>query len=66
VILACRDEARGREAVEKIKAETKKDNVELELLDLASFASIKAFCERMKAKLQRLDILVNNAGLIED
>jgi retinol dehydrogenase-12 len=63
VILACRDEAKGKEAVEKIKAESKNEDVELELLDLASLNSIRAFADRIKAKLQRLDILVNNAGL---
>jgi len=62
VILACRSEQRGREAVEKIKAETKSDKVELELLDLASLKSVRAFADRIKAKCKRLDVLINNAG----
>ena len=63
VILACRDPKRGQNAVDKIKAESKNENVELELLDLASLKSIKEFSERILKKLNRLDILINNAGI---
>ena len=63
VILACRSEERGKEAVEKIRAESKNTKVELELLDLASLKSVRAFCERIKAKCKRIDILINNAGM---
>ena len=62
VILACRDENKGQIAVDKIKAETKNDKIELELLDLSSLKSVKDFTERIKVKLNRLDILINNAG----
>lgn len=64
VILACRDPKRGQDAVDKIKTESKNENVELELLDLASLKSIKEFSQRILKKLDRLDILINNAGLI--
>ena len=63
LILACRNEKLGNEAVEKIKAESKNENVQLELLDLGSLANTRAFAERILAKWNRLDILVNNAGL---
>ena len=63
VILACRDPKRGQDAVDKIKTESKNENVELELLDLASLKSIKEFSERILKKLNRLDILINNAGI---
>ena len=55
---------------EKSKWSSRKNNqtgnsqVEVESLDLASFESIRNFCERVKAKLNRLDILINNAGKI--
>ena len=62
VILACRDEKKGQAAVNKIKEETNNNNVELELLNLASFRSIKDFSERIKARLSKLDVLINNAG----
>ena len=66
MILACRDQAKADEACAKIKAETKNDNVEVELLDLGSLKSIKEFSERIIAKLDKLDILINNAGIIEN
>jgi retinol dehydrogenase 12 len=62
VILACRSESKGREAVEKIINETKNEKVYFELLDLASLTSVRDFADRIKAKCKRLDILINNAG----
>lgn len=64
VILACRDQKRGQEAVDKIKNETKNNNVELELVDLSNLKSIKEFSENILKKLNRLDVLINNAGLL--
>ena len=63
VILACRDSKKGQEAVDKIKEESKNDNIELELLNLGSLKSIKDFSERIISKLERLDVLINNAGV---
>ncbi len=62
VILACRDEKRGREAANKIISESKNDKVEVEIVDLGSLESVRQFCHRMKERLDRLDILINNAG----
>lgn len=63
VVLACRDQKRGQLAVANIVMETNNRRVYLELLDLASFESIRAFVDRFKKNYTRLDILVNNAGL---
>ena len=63
VILACRDETKAKQACDKIKEESKNDKVEVELLDLSKMKSIKAFSERIIAKLDKLDVLINNAGL---
>ena len=63
LILACRNEQLGNEAVEKIKSQSKNENVTLEQLDLASLANTRAFAERILAKWDCLHILVNNAGL---
>jgi NAD(P)-dependent dehydrogenase (short-subunit alcohol dehydrogenase family) len=62
VIIACRDETKANQACDKIKQESKNDKVEVELLDLSKLKSIKAFSERIIAKLDRLDVLINNAG----
>ena len=64
VILACRDEIKAKQACDNIIETSQNDQVEVELLDLSSLKSIKAFSERIKAKLDRLDVLINNAGLI--
>jgi retinol dehydrogenase-11 len=63
VIIACRDETKANQACDKIKQESKNDKVEVELLDLSKLKSIKAFSERIIAKLDRLDVLINNAGI---
>ncbi|MEM6634527.1 MAG: SDR family NAD(P)-dependent oxidoreductase [Pseudomonadota bacterium] len=39
-------------------------NVSVEELELGSFASIRAFAERMLEKDDKLDILINNAGVM--
>ena len=64
VILACRDRNKGEKAANEIILKSSNDKVELEILDLASLKSVKAFSERIKSKCKRLDILVNNAGRI--
>ena len=63
MILACRDEQRGSDAAQRIMRESGSKKVDAELLDLASLWSVKEFCQRMHAQLDRLDILVNNAGM---
>ena len=47
----------------EIKEATKFDNVELFLVDLASFESVNAFCEKVEKEVPRLDVLVENAAL---
>ena len=63
VILACRDVAKATAARDDIAATTGRSDVEVEALDLASTASIRAFAARFKEKHKRLDVLVNNAGV---
>ena len=56
VVMAVRDRARG-EAV----ARTVAGDVEVQLLDLADLASVRAFADRWQGDL---DVLVNNAGIM--
>ena len=58
VILAARDENKARLCVEKIVRATGSTNVNYELVDLSSHASIQAFSERWQEPLYAL---VNNA-----
>ncbi len=46
-----------------IKEATGFDRVELLLVDLSSFDSVKAFADRFDQEVERLDILVNNAAV---
>ena len=63
VIMLCRNEERGREALAKLK-EKEERQLELILCDLGDYDSIRGFARTVKAKYARIDILVNNAGFI--
>jgi len=63
VILACRNKDKGTKAVQQIIAETENKEVELIMLDLASFQSVKDFVKEANMKLDKVDILVNNAAM---
>lgn len=57
VVLACRDPERTRAAVERIKQQFPKAEVESMQLDLASLASIRAFTAAFLEKHAALNIL---------
>ncbi|CAG9861379.1 unnamed protein product [Phyllotreta striolata] len=62
VILACRDENKAKEAVNRIIKETHNSQVVYKLVDLTSFTSVRKFAMDINNTEERLDILVNNAG----
>jgi NAD(P)-dependent dehydrogenase (short-subunit alcohol dehydrogenase family) len=64
VVFACRDERRGAQALAQLQTELPDARLQLELLDLASLASVRAFAQRELALHRPLDILVNNAGVM--
>jgi NAD(P)-dependent dehydrogenase (short-subunit alcohol dehydrogenase family) len=64
VVLAARNEEKGRKAVETIIKENPNFSVEFLQLDLASQASIKKAVEEFNNRHKVLDILVNNAGIM--
>lgn len=63
VILAARTEAKGRDAVERIRRELSQAKVRAEVLDLASLRSVRAFTAKVSCEA-KLDLLVNNAGVM--
>ena len=63
VIMLCRNEERGKEALAKLK-EKEERQLELILCDLGDYDSIRGFARTVKAKYKKIDILVNNAGFI--
>ncbi|GAA3371330.1 oxidoreductase [Streptomyces sannanensis] len=62
VILACRSEARGKEAEARIRREIPGAEVEFAPLDLADLVSVRQFAEAYEQPT--LDLLVNNAGVM--
>lgn len=64
VILACRNESKAKQALEKIKLVKNDVKVTFEKLDLASLKSINDFCDVIKNKYEHIDVLVNNAGVM--
>ena len=64
VVLAVRSLARGQAAAESIADSTgRRDTIEVWELDLASYASVKAFAVRAEDELERLDVVVANAAI---
>jgi NAD(P)-dependent dehydrogenase (short-subunit alcohol dehydrogenase family) len=64
VIVAGRNEAKGAEALRRIRAEVPAASVRFGLVDLASLASVQAFADRLITEGRPIDILVNNAGVM--
>lgn len=64
VILAVRDEEKGRRAAAGITAERPGARLEVRRLDLADLDSVRVFSERLHADHPRLDVLINNAGVM--
>jgi len=64
VVLGCRDETRGREAVARVVAEVPDADVDLRSLDMASLESIRRFADSVQAAYPAVDLLINNAGVM--
>ncbi|MGW8730907.1 oxidoreductase [Streptomyces sp. NPDC055808] len=62
VVLACRSEARGKEAEERVRSEVPGARAEFRRLDLADLASVREFAAQLP--YERLDLLINNAGVM--
>ncbi|MFG2191534.1 oxidoreductase [Streptomyces sp. NPDC048639] len=62
VVLACRNETRGKEAESHIRSELPEADVQFAHLDLADLSSVRDFARDYGH--DRLDLLVNNAGVM--
>ena len=63
VVLACRDQDRGRQAARQAAGTARQRGVTVEALDLADLASVRRFARRVTQGHAGIDILVNNAGI---
>ncbi|HEY2059473.1 MAG TPA: oxidoreductase [Amycolatopsis sp.] len=62
VVMASRDEGRGRAALGRLRAEATGET-EMLRLDLADLASVREFAATLGARDRPIDLLVNNAGI---
>ncbi|MEU6404648.1 oxidoreductase [Streptomyces sp. NPDC046985] len=62
VLLACRSEARGKAAQDRLAAEVPGAEARFARLDLADLSSVREFADAYP--YDRLDLLVNNAGVM--
>jgi NAD(P)-dependent dehydrogenase (short-subunit alcohol dehydrogenase family) len=64
VVLACRDQAKGRSAIEAIAAAHPSASVAVMELDLADLKSIRRFADAVRTAYAALHALCNNAGVM--
>jgi len=64
VWLLCRDEERGRTAVDEIRRESDDGQARLEVLDVSDLAAIRRFAETFDEP--EVDVLINNAGVMTE
>jgi NAD(P)-dependent dehydrogenase (short-subunit alcohol dehydrogenase family) len=63
VLVHGRDDGRGRETLDAIRASTGSERLRWLRADLASLAEVRTLAEQVLAEHARLDALVNNAGI---
>ena len=64
VVLAARSEAKGRDAVARLKAAQPGAAIEFRTLDLADLDSVRAFAAAILGDGITVDVLINNAGVM--
>src|SRR5450631_4650512 len=64
VVLASRSEAKGRDAVARLKAAQPGAAIEFRALDLADLDSVRAFAAAILGDGIAVDVLINNAGVM--
>ncbi|CAG2106076.1 unnamed protein product, partial [Medioppia subpectinata] len=63
VYIGCRDQKKGKAAVENILSLNPKANIKLLSLDLSSLTSVRKCVEELSGLETKVDIFINNAGL---
>jgi len=64
VVLLCRNQERGEEAVERVRQQTGSSRVSLEVVDVSDLTSVRAAAVRLASA--PVDVLVHNAGVLPD
>ncbi len=64
VVLACRDLDKAKLAADRVAASASGAAVQVQRLDLAALASVRAAAGELRDRYDRIDLLVNNAGVM--
>jgi NAD(P)-dependent dehydrogenase (short-subunit alcohol dehydrogenase family) len=64
VLLACRSQQKGEQALARLLAEAPGSSAELVLLDVSLLADVQRFVAEFLTRQKPLDILINNAGIM--
>lgn len=64
VVLAVRNQDKGKEAAARITARTPGAAVTVQPLDLSSLDSVRTAAGELRARHERIDLLINNAGVM--
>ena len=64
VVLVCRSEERGRQALAEVRSAAVDGGADLVAIDLASLAAVRAGAAEILARHARIHALVNNAGMV--
>jgi NAD(P)-dependent dehydrogenase (short-subunit alcohol dehydrogenase family) len=65
IIMACRNEEKGRAALKEIKEASGKKNVELMIVDMSLQSSIQDLVQEYQGKHDHLDVLIHNAAIFD-
>ena len=63
LLLHGRDDRRGQETIDEIRAQTGNERLHWYRADLASLGEVRDLAQRVESENDRLDVLVNNAGI---
>ena len=63
LLLHGRDDSKGQETIEDVRARTGNEKLQWYRANLASLEEVRELAERVDAEHDRLDVLVNNAGI---
>ena len=64
VVMACRSLDKAEKAKASIMKRLPSASLEIMLVDLGDFASVRAFADEFRARHSHLDVLINNAGIL--
>ncbi len=64
VIMLCRNEQRGKQALSDLESRKKNGSAELVICDLGSLESIRYAAAEINSNYKQIDVLINNAGVV--